>query len=356
MRFVGRPTSGSRARVHRALRRRKDVFRPQRSQTSKIARLADPLIARPARQARHLHRLGRNARVAPRRRPRGFCRSIYSHYRRRRGRGDVQRPGVAADEQPAALDQRPQLRQVELAEIDDPIGRRPPAPAAPPPRSAPPPRGRTAPSSARSAAAAMPARALRPSAANAGSGQRRNGLPALTCTTISSCSGRDAGRVAAAARSARRPPRRPPSRPRRAPGPAPPRGQPVDRLQQVPLVHDRVPRPQRPRPRARLACTSSVRPGDVVADALRRPGQPASATRCAARRADRSRGRNAPRRSRRASRRSRHDPRQPGACGATITSSRCGLPLTTGAAAGSTRYVSVRVRKRPLQRPRGSAS
>ena len=154
-----RPTPGSpasRARRHRALRRRNDVFRPQRSQTSEIAGRTDPLIARTARQPGDLHRFGREAPIAPRRRARGHCRSIDSDDRRRGGRRDVQRPGVAADEQPAAPDQRAQLRQVELSEIDDAIGAPARARAAPPPRSAPPPRGPTAPSSARSAAAATP--------------------------------------------------------------------------------------------------------------------------------------------------------------------------------------------------------
>ena len=32
----------------------------------------------------------------------------------------MQRPGIAANEQPAALDQRPQFRQIELAEIQHP--------------------------------------------------------------------------------------------------------------------------------------------------------------------------------------------------------------------------------------------
>ena len=33
----------------------------------------------------------------------------------------MQRPGVAANEQPAALDERAELREVELAKLDDPV-------------------------------------------------------------------------------------------------------------------------------------------------------------------------------------------------------------------------------------------
>jgi hypothetical protein len=95
----------------------------------------------------------------------------------------VQRPGVAANEQPAALDERAQLSEVELAKLDDPIRLgtqlRP---------------GRGGDAIRRLGpelrmirrfgdAAASPATSLE----NDGSGQRRNGFPALTWATTSSC-------------------------------------------------------------------------------------------------------------------------------------------------------------------------
>ena len=93
-------------------------------QASEIARRADPLIARAAGQARRpAIGFGRDRGSPPRRRARRQRRPVDPDDRRRRRRGDVQRPGVAADEQPAAPDQRSQLVQVELAEVDDAAGR-----------------------------------------------------------------------------------------------------------------------------------------------------------------------------------------------------------------------------------------
>ncbi len=82
------------------------------------------MIARPARQPCDFHSFGPEPRIPPRRRPGWFRRSIYSHYWRRRGGGNVQRPGVAADEQPAALDERPQLGQIKLPDVHHPLGSR----------------------------------------------------------------------------------------------------------------------------------------------------------------------------------------------------------------------------------------
>ena len=111
-----------------ALRRRKDVFGPQRSQASEIARLTNPLIAWPAGQARLLPPTSLGTRGSRHGAgPRGQRRSVNPDDRRR-GRGrDVQRSGVAADEQPAPGDQRPEFRQVELAEVNDAIRRTAPS-------------------------------------------------------------------------------------------------------------------------------------------------------------------------------------------------------------------------------------
>ena len=79
------------------------------------------MIARPARQACDFYGFGPEPRIAPRGGSGRFRRSIYSHYWRRRGGSNVQGPGVPANEQAAALDERPQLGQIELAKIDDPV-------------------------------------------------------------------------------------------------------------------------------------------------------------------------------------------------------------------------------------------
>ena len=105
---------------------------------------------------------------------------------------DVQRTGIPADEQSAASDQRSQLLQIELAEIHD-RGR---------PLAESLPRGRR--DSERGFPIGGPGAqdqivGARPPAARCatrstkkGSGHRRNGLPALTCTTISWCASEDA--------------------------------------------------------------------------------------------------------------------------------------------------------------------
>ena len=234
--------------------------RPQRGQAAEIARRAHPLIAGTARQARHFDRLGERrpgsarAPSAPAasgrrsRRPawRSSRRCAAGRCRRRRTAGC----GRSARE----------ARQVELAEIDDARARRSPQPVA---RAGRDPLGGRAirrPGAQHDAGvSATPAPGRRPASANAGSGQRRNGLLALTCTTISSCRGstparcsRSAIRRSAAGSSGISTASRAGSG--GAAGPA------VDRAQQVPLIQHRVPRPQLPRARRRCACTSTAGP------------------------------------------------------------------------------------------------
>ena len=75
-------------------------------QAAEITGRADALLARAARQALDLHRCGRDARIPPRRRPRRQRRTVDPDDRRSRGRRDVQRSAVPADEEDAPLDQR----------------------------------------------------------------------------------------------------------------------------------------------------------------------------------------------------------------------------------------------------------
>ena len=106
-----------------ALGRRDHRLRQQGRQASEVAGRAHALIARPAGRSVDVHRRRRNARIPPGRRPRGQRRTVDPDHRRRGRRGDVQRAGVAADEQPAARDDRPQLGQVEFAAVHDPARR-----------------------------------------------------------------------------------------------------------------------------------------------------------------------------------------------------------------------------------------
>ena len=183
----------------------------------------------------------------------------------------------------------------------------------------------------RAGVAARPAR--RPARRNAPAGQRRNGLPALTWITTSGSRAVTPARAsrsataAAAARVGRHLHRR------RVAGSG---GAMPSAASRSHWFIDRVARPQLARPRDARACTSSCG-RRLVADAHRRAAQPGEQRRARpAMKIDgevealaRAAGGRAP--GRRAARAGR------GARGATITSSRCGLPATTGAAAGSTR-------------------
>ena len=108
------------------------------------------------------------------------------------------------------------------------------------------------------------------SSANDASGQRRNGLPALTCMTTSAIGRRRRRRARAAASTAarrRRIDRHLDRSARRV------RRRDVERREQIPLVLDRMARPQLARPRD----APRVHPapaGDLVADAHRRAAQP----------------------------------------------------------------------------------
>ena len=121
----------------------------------------------------------RTPRIAPRRRPRRKRRSVDADHRRRRRGRDVQRPGVAADEQLAALDQRAQFGR-----SNSPKSSTRPAAAPSPARAARAMRvGRRPIRWSRAeddAAAGVHSGQRGDHAMNAASGQRRNGLPALT--------------------------------------------------------------------------------------------------------------------------------------------------------------------------------
>ena len=168
---------------------------------------------------------------------------------------------------------------------------------------------------------------------NEASGQRRNGLPALTWITTSGVLGADAGRAQprvgpGGGRRDRRP-----SRPRRRPGRAAAMPSGASRSHWLRTEW----RGRRSGARATRLVYIQPRPLDVVADASRRaagPGEPAAAR--PAVQVDghveaRAPQPSAPGARRRASRAS------PRGLGATMTSLRWGLPVTIGAAAGSTR-------------------
>ena len=226
-------------------------------QAAEIARRADALIARPARQPVDLDRFGRPARdraTAPSA-PAASARTAPTIGTSRRRR-DVQRPAVAADVERRAVEQRAQLRQRELAARRAP-GARSPAPAAraglgddAAGRLALRRSGRHDDAACRRVAA----RGAATSAANDAIGQRRNGLPALTCMTTSAI-----GRGATPARASRSA-----TAAAAAGSTGISTGMAVRRraaampsgAEQIPLVLDRVPRPQLARP-GDAACTSS---------------------------------------------------------------------------------------------------
>ena len=181
-----------------------------------------------------------------------------------------------------------------------------------------------------------PVRRARPAASSANdcSGQRRNGLPALTCSTMTRRVGRDAERAqprvrsrGAAAASTGISTR---SRSRSA-GAASAASTAASRSHWF-STEWRGAQLARPMDDARV---HPAAPGDIVADAHRRAAQPTSARRCAARRANRSRRRTARARRRRAERQvvdaSARQPR--GRCDDDRPRRGAGLPATTGAAA-----------------------
>ena len=162
LRFVGRPRDRHQARafIARSAAERTssglNVVRHRKSPGSQTADRTAGTAAPPPPPTRSECAGRATAPTGP------IRRSIYSHDRRRRRRRDVQRPGVPADEQPAARDQRPQFRQVELAEIDNPVRRGAAAPAAPPPRSRSAASRSDGPELSTIRRSAMPARARRP--------------------------------------------------------------------------------------------------------------------------------------------------------------------------------------------------
>ena len=182
----------------------------------------------------------------------------------------MQRPRIPADEQPAPLHERPELGQIELPEIDDPIGRRPERL----------PRGRR--NALRSLAVRRPGaeddpahrrcrrktrnqrgeRRFRPSPERVARADVRNHQ--LVCPGDSRgpeapLDPRHGARIRRHLHAVAR-------RVRSARGPA------FNRLEQVPLIDDRVPRPERPRTSHRFRVHPRA-PGDRVPDSCPCPGR-----------------------------------------------------------------------------------
>ena len=228
----------------------------------------------------------------------------------------MQRSAVAADEERGAVEQRAQLGERELAARQRRGARSRP-------RSS---RARACRDYAaggllfgrsrrdQHAAARIAEASETASSTKCAAGQRRNGLPALTCTTISV--GRRRRRRVSADR------RRPSAAHRRRPAISigkcrSIRRRDAERRQQIPLVLDRMPRPELPRARdARRVHPAAA--GDLVAEALRRAAQPGEQRRARpAVKIDREVV--APRAKRRAEREVAEQAAQPRARGATIT-------------------------------------
>ena len=277
-----------------------------RRQAAEVARLADALIARPARQLAGVHRLGdagarratapigpaasartarRSARASSRRRAAGRC--------RRRCRAPRARAARAA--------RRARTRRTTARW---PRARR---------RGAPRASAITRPAASRSDGPDVTT-TRRPRIAGGqrggqldegAAGHRRNGLPALTWMTTSAIVGGDAARAPAASRdrgaaaastgistgNARAVGRRD-----------------AERREQIPLVLDRVPRPQRARPRDPPRVHPAAA-GDRRSRCARARRSATSAATRAGRRESRSPGRSARARSRRPSARSPSRPR-----------------------------------------------
>ena len=320
----------------RAFGRGDDRLRVNLRQAAEVAGRADALLARPARQAVDVHRLGRQLRIAPRRRPRRERRPVDADDRRPRRRRDVQRTGVAADEQArSARSSARQLGEVDVAKVEHLARAR---------------RAERLPRGGGDAIGGRPIRRPRaeddaPAIVTGGeSGHERRERRLRPAPERVARADVDDGDVvpiidararAAARRCARRQPRRAASRPGPAPDPAVV-GPAVDRRQQVPLVRDRMPRLQAARAVHRPRVLPAA-PLDVVADALAARRSPTSATSCAGRHAGRGRRRIAPRAAAAPARCRRECAAIRGVRGTMMTSARCGLPATTGAASRSTR-------------------
>ena len=172
-------------------------------QAPEVSRRAHALVARTARQRPGFHRFGDQQRVAPGLRSHAQRRTVDPHDRRAGRRGEMQRPAVAADVERGASHEGAEVSKTKLlGQHDAPGGLCPESLACGlsdlGDRAG---LGRT-----RREQDAAPrrscARALPSSSANASAGQRRKGLPALTCITISSAA--SVTPAAASTRSTRR--------------------------------------------------------------------------------------------------------------------------------------------------------
>ena len=215
------------------------LLRIQPRQAAEIARLAMPLVTRPARQRSGIDRDRADAGVAPRHRSLGQRRAEQRHDRtssssRRRAAGRCRRRCTAPRAPPARAVPTGRTRRSAQSRRPRPAA----LPAPPPPTASAAPRSdgpevmimRLAGSSRASAAATR---------AKCSAGQRRNGLPALTCMStigasrVTPAASSRASTTAAAASIDGHFDRR------LTVGAG--AGNP-ERLQQIPLVLDRVPR------------------------------------------------------------------------------------------------------------------
>ena len=324
-----------------------------RRQAAKVAGRADALVARPAGQALDLHGFCRQradrakAPSAPRASARR-CRRSASASSPRCAAGRCRRRRRAAlramSARSSARSTSPNVEHLRRA-----------APArarvAPPRRCDRRPGDRRGPSSARCAGDRRRRRAPATSAAKDGSGHRRNGLPALTCTTATIVSVIDArgaqplrdARVGRRDRAASRSDRAP-DRPRCRAS----RRSPQSSSHWL-TTECRGCRLARPMHRSRVLPAAAL---DVVADALRRAGRPRQprAARSAVQIEDDVE--TLPRAAVARARRRREAGASRACAEMMITSARCGLPATTGAALALDQVGQPRVRKRPLERPR----
>src|SRR5258706_1863055 len=109
----------SRRPAQRALGRFEYLRRLDGGQAAEITRLADALIARPARQLAGVHRFGDRRGGAPWRRSDRQRWPVQPDDRHARRRRDVERTAVAADVERRAIEQRAKLGERELTARQD---------------------------------------------------------------------------------------------------------------------------------------------------------------------------------------------------------------------------------------------
>ena len=257
-------------------------------QATEVARRADPLVARPARQGSGVDRRASAAAALRHGADRSGSVGPYSptigHVRRR---GDVQRPAVAADEKRGTVDERAQAprartRRSRARRRGVRSERRPGARRGPRRAAAALRRPRAEDDAPHRGSARQRSSSAR---RNESSGQRRNGIAGADVdddTRSPSATPASASRARhASGRSPDRRPSRPASRSRSG-------GVDVRAAQQIPLVLDRMPRRAAPAAGATRRVYIQLRPAIVVADPLAARRSARSAATRAARRENRS--------------------------------------------------------------------